>query len=358
MPLAGRQPEVLAHGRPQSALLHGVHELYSLNVSAIDANTPPIAIPRCIVCESQSALPRYKIEDSGFSIVKCTSCGVGFLWPPPAPEQIRAFYPANYYGDDGFKFSATIEPLVRFIGIRSAWFIAKLAGRGARILDVGCGRGVTLRSLADFGCETHGFEVSSTAVQGIDARVVVTVAPCLAEAGYPENNFDGVLIWHVLEHVPTPRETLREAWRILKPGGVLVVAVPNFSSIQAKWAGAAWFHLDAPRHLFHFSVSALEDLLRSTGFVLESRHHFSLRQNPFGWIQSAQNKLPWLPRNGLYAMLHHRRSRGAVPFGMRTRLQLWLCFAVLAGPAVLLSVLAAILRSGATIHIVARKQGH
>jgi len=350
------QPEVPALGEPPVSSSRGVHELYSLDVSTIAADARAIATSPCVVCGGTKTLPRFEIGGSGLSIVECQSCGLGFLWPLPTTEQIRSFYPSDYYGDEGFKFSAIIEPLVRFVGIRSAWFVAKLVGRGGSILDVGCGRGVALRSLADFGCETYGFEVSSAAVQGIDPRVTVSVAPSLAEAQFPDNQFDGVLIWHVLEHVPNPRAVLTEAQRILKPGGVLVVAVPNFSSIQSTWSGAEWFHLDAPRHLFHFPVSALEELMRSTGFVLESRHHFSLRQNPFGWIQSAQNKLRWLPRNGLYAMLHNRRSRGTRRFAILTRLQLWLCFVLLAGPALLLSVAAAVRRSGATVHVVARKK--
>ena len=74
------------------------------------------------------------------------------------------------------------------------------------------------------------------------------------------------------------------------------MAVPNFSSEQARWAGDAWFHLDLPRHLYQFPLESLKRLLRDTGFAPVSDHHFSLRQNPFGWIQSAQNRRASLPR--------------------------------------------------------------
>ena len=68
----------------------------------------------------------------------------------------------------------------------------------------------------------------------------------------------------------------------------LIVAVPNFSSWQARWAGAAWFHLDLPRHLFHFPLPALRRLLEECGLACRSEHHFSLRQNPFGCALSTQ----------------------------------------------------------------------
>jgi hypothetical protein len=134
-----------------------------------------------------------------------------------------------------------------------------------------------------------------------------------------------------------------------------VVAVPNFSSVQARWAGPEWFHLDLPRHLFHFPLSALVRLLERSGFEIGSRHHFSLRQNPFGWIQSALNKTT-LPRNGLYTFLHQRAAGtpGARAFDRATQLKLLVGGALALPPALVLSLLEAFFRTGATVHVVAR----
>jgi hypothetical protein len=131
--------------------------------------------------------------------------------------------------------------------------------------------------------------------------------------------------------------------------------VPNFSSFQARWAGANWFHLDLPRHLFHFPVAALRRLLDETGFACQREAHFSLRQNPFGWIQSALNRSRSLPRNGLYHLLQDLEARGSPPFNWRTRTLLRLWFVVGALPALTLSLVAAAARSGATVQLVARK---
>ncbi len=285
----------------------------------------------------------------------CNDCGLGRLDPLPDLEEVRSFYPDEYYGEPGTKFQPQVEGLVRWVGERHVSFLSRALPAGARVLDVGCGRGVVLGALANRGFEVHGVEISKEATVGADPRAEIRIAPQLSAAGYEAGFFDEVLIWHVLEHLHDPRGTLEEALRILRPGGRLVVAVPNFSSLQARWSGAAWFHLDAPRHLYHFPLSALVRLVEEVGFSIESQHHFSLRQNPFGWIQSLLNRFPVFPRNALYTLLHQRQRGAAPPCPASTRFWL-LTWLVLVTPAALAATLVAtLLRSGATVHLVAHR---
>ncbi len=288
-------------------------------------------------------------------VVVCTSCGLGRFHPMPDSDRLRALYPSEYYGEPGWKFQSAIEWLVRAVGERHTSFLSRGLPAGARILDVGCGRGVVLAALAEQGFEVHGLEISAEAARGVDPRAEIRIAGDVREAEYREASFDQVIIWHVLEHLNDPAATLREAHRILKPGGRLIVAVPNFSSLQARCSGAAWFHLDLPRHLYHFPLPALRTLLERAGFRAHSVHHFSLRQNPFGWIQSVMNRFESLPRNGLYALLHRRPPDAPPPFDPRTRAWLW--FWLIAGaPCALAATLACTaLRSGATVHVVANR---
>jgi SAM-dependent methyltransferase len=317
----------------------------------------PLAGVLCPLCASPGPRPLYTIEGSGSCLVACSGCGLGWLEPLPDAAQVDSFYPAEYYGGPGRKFMPLVETAVRAVGARHVRFLSAGLPPGARVLDVGCGRGVLMGALADRGFEVHGFEISAAAADGTDPRAEVRVAPDLVAAGYPAGLFDQVIVWHVLEHLRDPRGTLREVRRILRPGGRLVVAVPNFSSVQARWAGPAWFHLDPPRHLYHFPLGALRRLLDEAGFAVRSEHHFSLRQNPFGWVQSALNRWPRLPRNGLYTLLHRRGAGQPVPFGAGTRRLLWLAL-VLGMPVALgLSVLEAVFRSGATVHLVAQTRG-
>ncbi|MBI5757353.1 MAG: class I SAM-dependent methyltransferase [Planctomycetales bacterium] len=330
---------------------------YDLAVERIDQwQNPPIAVSPCPVCRVETAQPTFVIEGLSSRLVTCGQCGLGRLDPMPSAEEIRGFYPDDVYGVTGEKFESFVESLVRWVASRQAQFLSRGLQSGARVLDVGCGRGVLLRSMADCGLEVHGTDISPAAVQGVDSRAAIRIVPCLADAAYPTGFFDQVILWHVLEHLPDPRETLVEIERVLKPGGRVVVAVPNFSSLQSRWAGPAWFHLDLPRHLFHFPLESLQFLLTDCGFDVLSAHHFSLRQNPFGWIQSALNRVRWLPRNGLYVLLHRRPDSDSLPFDRRTRLCLRIAYIFGAPLAVLLSVFEAVFRSGATVHVVAKSR--
>lgn len=311
----------------------------------------PLRISACPVCRSREAEPRFALRDLDYKLVTCTVCGLGRLNPLPDAPTIASFYPPEYYGVTGSKFVPAIESLIRIVGARQARSLTRGLAARSRVLDIGCGRGVLLKTLADLGFDTHGFEISETAAIGADPRAKIKIAPSLADAGYQGRYFDSVVLWHVLEHLPDPRETLLEIRRIMRRGARLAVSVPNFSSAQARWAGPAWFHLDLPRHLYHFPRTALERLLTECGFQCVSEHHFSLRQNPFGWVQSTLNKFPKFPRNGLYTLL--KRGRSAESSDVST--DRWLRMAYAAGMPVALaaSIVETMFRSGASISMSA-----
>ncbi len=306
----------------------------------------------CPVCDAEDATRAFSIEGSAYSIVVCASCGTGRLEPLPSGEEIAAFYPSSYYGDRGSKFNPVIERLVRFFGSRRARRLSRGLPSGARVLDIGCGRGVLLGRLADLGFEVHGTEVSEEAARGADPRAEIRTIGALADAGYPPERFHQVVLWHVLEHLPDPTVTLREIHRVLQPGGRLAIAVPNFASAQARWMGGGWFHLDPPRHIFHFPLSALRRMLSECGFRVVSVSHFSLLQNPYGWVQSVLNNIPGARRDALYSVLKNTGGQQLHPIKRASGMAVFL-----AGMPVGLvcSVVAAMMRSGATVEIEAQR---
>ena len=330
-------------------------ELYNRDVrSAADEGL--VTVSPCIVCDSTRAKTVFRVDGVAHPIVACQDCGLGYYHPLPSDGEVAAFYPAEYYGEPGTKFRPFIEKLVRIVGKRHVAFLSREVRKGGRVLDIGCGRGVLLGPLADMGLETYGVELSEHAVRGADPRADIRIAAHVRDAGFKDELFDEIILWHVLEHLADPRETLEECFRLMRPGGKIIVSLPNFGSFQSRVSGAAWFHLDPPRHLYHFSTGALERLLRRCGFETISVHHFSLRQNPFGWIQSIQNRFFPLPRNALYTYLYQIDPVGRPSLGLAARLAMWSSFLLLSPLALATSVFMAVLRDGATVSILARRR--
>jgi SAM-dependent methyltransferase len=141
--------------------------------------------------------------------------------------------------------------------------------RNGRVLDIGCGSGGYLAFLAEMGWHCAGVETGAKSrayaqtVLGLDVRE----GP-LEACGFPDAAFDVVTLWHVIEHLPDPRATLREIGRILKPEGLLLLRTPNVESWEAALFRGNWYGLDAPRHLYLFSPATMERLLRQCGFAV------------------------------------------------------------------------------------------
>jgi SAM-dependent methyltransferase len=307
----------------------------------------------CLVCGQTEAHETFAIEGISEKLVTCDGCGLGSLFPMPSARRIGSFYPAEYYGSPNAKFEPLVEKVVRTGARNRVKSLTQGLQAGSRVLDIGCGRGVMIRALLDLGFEAHGVEISEAAAAAVDDRADVRIAADLADANHESNSFDAVIMWHVLEHLRDPAETLSAIQRILRPGGRLILAVPNFASWQSKWSQNDWFHLDLPRHLFHFSPTNLSRLIERFGFQCQAVKHFALLQNPFGWLQSWLNKKTTTPRNSLYSLLHSQGDDddSEVSPGQRRLMRLaYYAGLPLAG---LVSLLAAATGHGGTITMVA-----
>jgi SAM-dependent methyltransferase len=102
--------------------------------------------------------------------------------------------------------------------------------------------------------------------------------------------FDLIVLFQVLEHLENPVEQLTRAASLLAEGGRIIVAVPNFSSWQSRFAQSGWFHLDVPRHLVHFSPESLEQAAQAAGLTTQTVEFTSFEHDPYGWVQSALNR--------------------------------------------------------------------
>lgn len=138
---------------------------------------------------------------------------------------------------------------------------------GARVLDVGCGAGELLQTLQPLGWSVEGIDTDESAVARARAAGIQARVASLEDAGLPDASFDAVTMSHVLEHVTDPVGTLREARRVLRPGGVLTLLTPNHRSLGHRLFGSGWRGLEPPRHLQVFSRGSLERALRRAGFA-------------------------------------------------------------------------------------------
>jgi SAM-dependent methyltransferase len=255
--------------------------------------------------------PAFDDSSETFRIARCTKCALVRTEPLLEGDALAAYYNRGYYGTYEAKFGGPLEALLEHLAARRAQSLLRrielhrttATSDPARVLDVGCGRGAFLRSLRKLGCECHGTELPGFPFPE-DTGGIHFAHGELTEIAYEAASFDAVHIWHVLEHTTQPAATVGEIARILRPGGVLALAVPNFSSTQRRWFTRGWFHLDLPRHTHHFSKRVLLNLLRRHGLQAVKVSTSSLEQNIYGFVQSLQNRLlPSAGPNALYTQL-------------------------------------------------------
>ncbi len=171
------------------------------------------------------------------------------------------------------------------------------------MLDVGCGDGSFLLE-----AQRQGWEVSGTEVNPRLARERgLTIHEELVRAS-PAGPYGCITLWHSLEHFRDPQAAVQEAASLLAPDGVMLIAVPNWSGAQARAFGAQWFHLDVPRHLFHFSAQSLSVLAGQCNLQVRQTWHTEAELDLFGWTQSALNRVLDQP-NLLFSLVMGKPTR-------------------------------------------------
>lgn len=257
----------------------------------------------CLKGIDQFIIRRATAQGNFYSIFFCELCNIGKTFPQPSDDELKRLYGAGIYRSDGGKrFNFLIEEFVSKFRSRRKNRIKKYKSNGA-ILDVGCGRGTFLEIMKRDGWEVTGTEFDQDVAATISERYSIPVLQGdLNDLHLPESSFDVILLTHVLEHVRSPLQTIRECHRLLKKNGLLVVSCPNIQSLQAMAGKAKWFHLDLPYHLHHFSEKGLKKLIENNFFSIKRIKRFDLEYNPFGWLQTLLN-LSGIRKNALYSKL-------------------------------------------------------
>jgi len=249
----------------------------------------------CQVCGNDRWRPLFEVQDNNqgvsgtWHILVCCNCGLGILWPLPSNDEIASYY-LNFYTLEGQRFNHFVEKARSLLAGLRGHTLRKLVAPGGKLLDFGAGSG-------HFGAamEKNGYEVISIDLGS--NKKYETGNPYFSMKGdrpylhFPDDSFDAVTLWYVIEHMRSPRKVLEEMRRVLRPGGVLLLAQQNFESFQARVFGPRWLLLDPPRHLYQFSPGNLIQMTKQIGFQYITIRHGSLEMGPFTILQSTLNTL-------------------------------------------------------------------
>ena len=279
-----------------------------------------------------------------FILLRCAVCGSART----DGEPVSGLHDSGAYGPGAPRLSRVARPLLGTFDTQRLALLDRVLAPGARVLDAGAGRGRWVLAARARGYDAFGLEPSArgrAAAAAIGAPVEQgDIETATIEAG----SLDAVSIWHVLEHLEEPDQALARLRAWLRPGGVVLVGVPNLASLQARLGGTRWFHLDVPRHRTHFTASGLRRLLERAGFTVTAEHHILLEHNAYGMWQSAVNRMTRRP-----SYLYNLLKRNA-PFDGRD-LAVTLLALPLVPVAALVEILAGAMRRGGTVAVVARR---
>lgn len=234
-------------------------------------------ISQCIVCGSTQYSPYltckdYTVSKENFTIVACNDCGFKFTNPRPDDSVLGNYYKAEEYISHTNTKKGLVNKLYHLVRTRTLKkklnLVRSYVSRGT-ILDYGCGTGMFLNVCKKAGWEAYGMEPDDEARKIASAANLNLFSDKSRINTYiTDKKFNVITLWHVLEHVTDMDETLSFFKNRLDKNGVLVIAVPNHVSYDAKHYGEYWAAYDVPRHLHHFEKKTIQQLVESKGFRL------------------------------------------------------------------------------------------
>jgi 2-polyprenyl-3-methyl-5-hydroxy-6-metoxy-1,4-benzoquinol methylase len=189
-------------------------------------------------------------------------------FPKPSLEKLPSYYESDDYISHTDGKRSLFEKMYHFvkgIALKKKLKLINSQSQKGKLLDIGAGTGDFLAVANSDGWQTVGIEPSTKAKE-IAIKKGVNFAQDFASL--ESNSFDIITMWHVLEHVPNLEEYISELKRLIKSSGTIIIAVPNFKSYDAKYYGEFWAAFDVPRHLWHFSKTAIQKLFAKQNLKL------------------------------------------------------------------------------------------
>lgn len=239
-------------------MYHSLRELFELS------NTLRFEYILCPICSCRKA--KEKLTLLNYRIVRCEDCGFYYENPRPLLNDLFKLYDSNYFKFLEDHSQDNLE--VAKLNLRDIEFekFEKTLGLPKKILDVGCEKGTFLTYMKSKGWDVFGVEIGESAYECVkEVKSLDVFHGELLEANYKSDYFDVVNLSHVIEHIADPLSTLKECYRILKQGGIIIIATDNFDSFarlifRKKWRGLV------PIHIVFFTQRTLKKVLKDIGF--------------------------------------------------------------------------------------------
>jgi 2-polyprenyl-3-methyl-5-hydroxy-6-metoxy-1,4-benzoquinol methylase len=233
-------------------------------------------LQNCPVCGSGKQDPFLSAKDhfltgEFFEIVKCSGCGFRFTNPRPEAGELGKYYQSEEYishSDSRKGLFASVYQKVRNYTLGKKRNLVNKYSKKGEILDIGCATGQFLNTMASDGWGATGIEPDEKTRNNAISAYGLKVFPEEKLHSFTEASFDVITMWHVLEHVSDLNGRMAEISKLLKPGGTVIIAVPNCESADAKKYKDFWAGYDLPRHLYHFTKSDIMRLAEKFGFEI------------------------------------------------------------------------------------------
>ncbi|MBP6557362.1 MAG: class I SAM-dependent methyltransferase [Flavobacterium sp.] len=202
----------------------------------------------------------YSVSKEIFELHHNPEYDILITFPKPSLEKLPSYYESDDYISHTDGKRSLFERAYHFIkgiALKNKLKLINTQSPKGKLLDIGAGTGDFLVVAKNDGWQTTGIEPNAKA-----KRIAINKGVTFAEslAALETNSFDVITMWHVLEHVPNLDEYITELKRLIKPTGTIIIAVPNFKSFDANFYGRYWAAYDVPRHIWHFSKTAIEKL--------------------------------------------------------------------------------------------------
>lgn len=271
----------------------------------------------CPNCKSHDFKILFSIKsiDSTYSLIRCRQCELIITTPKPAFKSLYKTYYRSYRAAvGGQRFPLPIDFVMKIWRYLRAHRMAFWA-RHQPVMDIGCGQATELQILKRRSIPVYGHEYDKNYARRLSRLTNIPIsAGDFVKNTYPYRHFQLISLLHSLEHIPNALTVLKKVTYNLKNGGYLLISLPNSESFEARLFGPFWFHLDLPRHIFHFSESFLTTYIEKLGFRKIWRKHIAPEYDFFSLIQSTLNVLFHNQQNLFYTILLHEEEKQLTHF--------------------------------------------